>query len=69
MIVLGADTDESSQTIAGVDSATGEVLGDKTIRVGAGGFAALLIWRAASAANGSGRSRIADMSAARWSGS
>jgi transposase len=44
MIVLGADTHKSSHTIAAVNSATGEVLGDKTIQVGAGGFAALLIW-------------------------
>jgi transposase len=44
MIVLGADTHKSSHSLAAVDGATGEVLGDKTIQVGAGGFAALLIW-------------------------
>ena len=44
MIVLGADTHKSSHTIAAVDSATGELLGDKTIGVGVRGFAALLIW-------------------------
>jgi transposase len=44
MIVLGADTHKSSHTIAAVKGATGEVLGDKTIQVGARGFAALLIW-------------------------
>ena len=44
MIVLGADTHKSSHTVAGVDSATGQVLGDKTIGVGARGFAALLVW-------------------------
>jgi transposase len=44
MIVLGADTHRSSHTIAAVDSATGELGGDKTIGVGVRGFAALLIW-------------------------
>ena len=44
MIVLGADTHKSSHTIAAVDGATGQVLGDKTVGVGARGFAALLIW-------------------------
>src|SRR3954453_13871321 len=44
MIVLGADTDKSSHTIAAVDTATGQVLGDKTVAVGARGFAALVIW-------------------------
>jgi transposase len=44
MIVLGADTHKSSHTIAAVKGATGEVLGDETIQVGARGFAALLIW-------------------------
>jgi len=44
MIVLGADTHKSSHTIAAVESATGELLGDKTIGVGVRGFAALLIW-------------------------
>ena len=44
MVVLGADTHKSSHTIAAVDSATGELLGDKTIGVGVRGFAALVIW-------------------------
>ena len=44
MIVLGADTHKSSHTIAVVDTATGQVLGDKTIAVGARGFAALVLW-------------------------
>jgi transposase len=44
MIVLGADTHKSSHTIAAVKGATGQVLGDQTIQVGARGFAALLIW-------------------------
>src|ERR671926_1360575 len=44
MIVLGADTHKSSHTIAAVDASTGQVLGDKTVAVGARGFAALVIW-------------------------
>jgi len=44
MIVLGADTHKSSHTVAAVDAATGQVLGDKTIQVGARGFAALVLW-------------------------
>jgi transposase len=35
---------KSSHTIAAVDSATGELLGDKTIGVGVRGVAALLVW-------------------------
>jgi hypothetical protein len=44
MIVLGADSHKSSHTIAAVDASTGEVSGDKTVAVGARGFAALVIW-------------------------
>jgi transposase len=44
MIVLGADTHKSSHTIAAVDTSTGQVLGDKTVTVGARGYAALGIW-------------------------
>jgi transposase len=44
MIVLGADTHKRSHTIAAVELATGQVLGDKTVGVGARGFAALLVW-------------------------
>jgi len=44
MIVLGADTHKSSHTIAAVASGTGELLGEKTIAVGARGFEALLGW-------------------------
>jgi transposase len=44
MIVLGADTHKGSHTVAAVDAGTGEVLADKTIRVDARGFAALLGW-------------------------
>ena len=34
MIVLGADMHKSSHTIAAVAAASGELLGDKTVRVG-----------------------------------
>ena len=44
MIVLGADTHKRSHTIAAVSAATGQVLGEKTVAVGAGGFGSLLIW-------------------------
>src|SRR5215204_3621975 len=44
MIVLGADTHKSSHTIAAVDAATGQLLGEKTIAVGARGFGALVLW-------------------------
>src|ERR671918_743424 len=44
MIVLGADTHKSSHTIAAVDIATGQVVRDKTVAVGARGFGALLMW-------------------------
>jgi transposase len=44
MIVLGADMHKSSHTIAALDTATGQVLADKTIQVGARGFAALVLW-------------------------
>ena len=41
MIVLGADTHKRSHTIAAVCAATGEVLGEKTVAVRAGGFGSL----------------------------
>ena len=44
MIVLGADTHKRSHTIAAVSSATGELVGEQTVQVGAKGFAALLVW-------------------------
>src|SRR5215213_5037384 len=44
MIVLGADTHKSSHTIAAVDAATGQLLGEKTIVVGARGFGSLVVW-------------------------
>ena len=44
MIVLGADTHKRSHTIAAVAAATGEVVSEKTVRVDAAGFAALVVW-------------------------
>jgi transposase len=44
MIVLGADTHKSSHTIAAVELATGQLRGDKTVQVGARGFAAVVMW-------------------------
>ena len=44
MIVLGADTHKRSHTVAAVAAATGELLGEETVAVGARGFAALLGW-------------------------
>src|SRR3954462_5275819 len=42
MIVLGADSHKRSHTIAAVSAATGELLGERTVQVGATGFAALV---------------------------
>ena len=53
MIVLGADTDKRSHTIAAVSAATGELVGEQTVQVGAKGFAALVVW-----ARGLGRERV-----------
>jgi len=53
MIVLAADMHKSSHTIAGVGAATGEMLGDKTVQVGARGFDQLLRW-----ARGRGSDRV-----------
>jgi transposase len=44
MIVFGADTHKRSHTLAAINVATGEVLGDKTVGVGDDGFVALLDW-------------------------
>jgi transposase len=44
MIVLGADTHKRSHTLAAIDVATGQVLGDKTVQVASRGFATLLGW-------------------------
>ena len=68
MIVLGADTHKRSHSIVAVAAATGELLDELTIQVGARGFEALLRGRAVSTANGPGRLRTAGTSAAAWSG-
>src|SRR5918994_5721370 len=44
MMVFGADTHKRSHTIAAVSAATGELLGERTVAVGARGFAVLLAW-------------------------
>ena len=44
MIVLGADAHKRSHTVAAVQAATGQVLGDKTAAATARGFGLLLIW-------------------------
>jgi transposase len=44
MMVLGADTHKRSHTIAAVSAATGELVGETTVQVGARGFASLLVW-------------------------
>ena len=43
MIVLGADTHKRSHTIAAVSAGTGELLGERTVQVGAQGFGALVM--------------------------
>src|SRR5687767_15974540 len=53
MFVLGADMHKSSHTIAGIAAATGEMLGDKTARVGTRGFGEVLHW-----ARGLGADRV-----------
>src|SRR3954449_2856310 len=44
MIVLGADMHKSSHTVAAVAATSGELLGDKLVKVGDRGFAAALDW-------------------------
>src|SRR5215208_3590901 len=44
MIVLGADAHKRSHTIAAVSATTGELVGERTVQVGAKGFRALLVW-------------------------
>src|SRR3954454_415293 len=44
MIVLGADMHKQSHTVAAIGAATGEVLGEQSVRVGDAGFRALLDW-------------------------
>jgi len=53
MIVLGADTHKRSHTIAALAAATGELVGEQTVQVGANGFAALVVW-----ARGLGSERV-----------
>ena len=53
MIVLGADTHKRSHTIAAVSAATGGLMGEQTVQVGAKGFAALVVW-----ARGLGAERV-----------
>jgi transposase len=44
MIVLGADMHKRSHTIAAIAAVTGELVADRTVDVGARGFAAVLEW-------------------------
>jgi transposase len=44
MMVFGADAHKRSHTIVVVSAATGELLGEQTVQVGAKGFAVLLSW-------------------------
>ena len=66
MIVLGADTHKRSHTIAAVAAATGELLGEQTVRGRrARASRRCCAGRAASAASGCGRWRTAGTSRAR----
>ena len=69
MIVLGADMHKSSHSIVAVDAATGQMVGEKTVAVGARGFGALVLWARGWSVSGRGRLRTAGMSLAAWSGS
>src|SRR5437763_9891214 len=44
MIVLGADMHKGSHSLAAVAAGSGELLGDKVVKVGQPGFAAALAW-------------------------
>ena len=68
MIVLGADMHKSSHTITGVAAATGEMLGDKTAKVGTRGFGEILYWARGLGADRAGRWRTAGMCRAPLSG-
>jgi len=68
MIVLGADAHKRSHTIAAVSATTGELAGERTVQLGAKGFAALLRWARGLEGERSGRSRTAGTSRARSSG-
>ena len=43
-MVLGADTHNRTNNIAALSGATGELVGEQTVQVGAKGFAALVVW-------------------------
>ena len=45
MIVLGADTHKRSHTLAAINVATGQVLGDRTVQVGPRGLTCFLLCR------------------------
>src|SRR4051795_4626203 len=53
MIVIGADTHKRSHTVAAVESASGRVLGERTVPARPRSFEALLTW-----ARGHGRERV-----------
>src|SRR4051794_3338207 len=53
MMVLGADTHKRSHTVAAVAASSGELRSEKTVAVGARGFAELLVW-----ARGLGSERV-----------
>jgi transposase len=44
MIVLGVDSHKRSHTIAAVSATNGELVGERTVQVGAKSFAALVVW-------------------------
>ncbi len=67
MIVLGADTHKRSHTIAAVAAATGELLGEQTVRSVGAGSVRCCGGRAASTASGCGRLRTAGTCRGRWS--
>src|SRR4051794_7498965 len=53
MLVIGADTHKRSHTVAAVESASGRVLGERTVPARPRSFEALLTW-----ARGHGRERV-----------
>src|SRR4051794_13874060 len=53
MLVIGADTHKRSHTVAAVESASGRVLGERTVPAQRRSFDALLTW-----ARGHGRERV-----------
>jgi hypothetical protein len=69
MIMLGADMHKGSHTIAGIAATTGEMLGDKTVGVGVGGFDQALQWARGLGRDRCGRWRTAATFQARLNGS